>query len=82
MKTLFQLSSVKYHSRSSSFTGKRGCSHRVPDLGCEQEGNSPSHFCNCLTCAQDGVRPGIGVKEDVFHISIRTNSTDALSQFV
>jgi hypothetical protein len=29
------------------------------------------------------VRPGIVVKEkDVFHVSVRTKSTDALSQFV
>jgi hypothetical protein len=44
--------------------------------------NSPPHFCDCLTCAQAGVRPGIVVKEkDVFHVSVRTNSTDALLQF-
>jgi hypothetical protein len=45
--------------------------------------NGPSHYCDCLTCAQAGVRPGIVVKEkDVFHVSVRTNCTDALSQFV
>jgi hypothetical protein len=34
-------------------------------------------------CAQAGVRLGIVVKEnDVFHILVRTNSTDALLQFV
>jgi hypothetical protein len=41
--------------------------------------NSPSYFCDCLTCAQAGVRSGIVVKEkDVF----QTNFTDAMSQFV
>jgi hypothetical protein len=45
--------------------------------------NSSSHFCDCLACAPDGVRPGIVVKEkDVFHVPVRTNSPDALSQFV
>jgi hypothetical protein len=45
--------------------------------------NSSLHFCDCLTCAQGGVRPGIVVKEkDVFHVSVRTNCTDALSQCV
>jgi hypothetical protein len=45
--------------------------------------NSPHNFCDCLTCAQAGVRPGIVVKEkDVFRVSVRTNCTDALSQFV
>jgi hypothetical protein len=45
--------------------------------------NSPSHFCACFTCAQAGVRLGIVVKEkDVFHVSVRTNCTDALSWFV
>jgi hypothetical protein len=41
-----------------------------------------SHFCDCLTRAQGGVRPGIVVKEkDVFHVSVKKNSTDALWQF-
>jgi hypothetical protein len=45
--------------------------------------NNPSHFCDCLTYAQVGVRPGIAVKEkDVLHVSVMTNSTDALSQSV
>jgi hypothetical protein len=44
--------------------------------------NNPSHFYVYLTCEQAGVRPGIVVKEkDVFHVSVRTNCTDALSQF-
>jgi hypothetical protein len=44
--------------------------------------NSPSHFCDCLTCAQAGVRLGIVVKEkDVFHVSVTMNSADALWQF-
>jgi hypothetical protein len=44
---------------------------------------SPSRFCDCLKCAQADVRPGIVVKEkDVFHISFRRNSTDALKRFV
>jgi hypothetical protein len=33
--------------------------------------NSPYHFPYCLTRAQDGVRPGIVVKEkEVFHVSV------------
>jgi hypothetical protein len=45
--------------------------------------NGPSHSCDCLTCAQAGVRLGIVVKEkDVFHVSVRTNYTDVLLQFV
>jgi hypothetical protein len=45
--------------------------------------NSPSNFCDYLTCAQAGVRPGIVMKvKDIFHVSIRTNSTDVLLQFV
>jgi hypothetical protein len=45
--------------------------------------NFPSHFFDCLTCAQADVRPGTVVKEkDVFHVSIRTNSTDASLRFV
>jgi hypothetical protein len=36
--------------------------------------NSLSHFCDCLTYARTGVRPGIVVKEkDVFRVSVRTN---------
>jgi hypothetical protein len=47
--------------------GQTGHSPRVADLG----------------CAQPGVRPGIVVKEkDVFHVSVRTNCTHALSKFV
>jgi hypothetical protein len=55
----------------------------VPVLGCDKMGkDSPPHFCDCLTCAQAGMRPGMVVKEkDVFHLSVRTESTDALSQF-
>jgi hypothetical protein len=38
------------------------------------------HFCDCLTCEQASVRLGIAVKEkEVFHVSVRTTSTDALS---
>jgi hypothetical protein len=45
--------------------------------------NSPYNFCDCLSRAQAGVRSGIVVKEkDVFHVSVRTNCTHALSQFV
>jgi hypothetical protein len=45
--------------------------------------SSPSHSCDCLTCAQAGMRPGIVVKEkDVFHVSVRTQFMDAFSQFV
>jgi hypothetical protein len=40
---------------------------------------SQFNFCDCLTCAQAGVRLGIVVKEkDVFHVSVRMNCTDAL----
>jgi hypothetical protein len=45
--------------------------------------NSPSHFCDCLTCAQAGVRLGVVTKEeDIFHVSVRMNSMDTLLQFV
>jgi hypothetical protein len=45
--------------------------------------NISSHFCDGFTCAQAGVRPGIVMKEkDVFNVSVRKNSTDALLQFV
>jgi hypothetical protein len=45
--------------------------------------NSPSSFCDCLTCTEAGVRPGIVVKvKDVFHVSLRTNFAVALSHFV
>jgi hypothetical protein len=41
--------------------------------------SSASEFCDCLTCAQAGVRLGIVVKEkDVFHVSVRTNCMHAL----
>jgi hypothetical protein len=33
--------------------------------------NSPSHFCDCLKCAQAGVRSGIVAKEkDIFHFRL------------
>jgi hypothetical protein len=42
--------------------------------------NSTSRFCDCLACAQAGVRPGIVVKEkDVSPVLVGTNLTDALS---
>jgi hypothetical protein len=42
--------------------------------------NSPSRFCDCVTCAQGSVRPGIVVKEkDVCHVPVRANSTDAVA---
>jgi hypothetical protein len=42
--------------------------------------NRPTHSCDCVTCAQAGAGLGIVVKEkDVFHVSIRSNSTDMLS---
>jgi hypothetical protein len=44
---------------------------------------NPPHFCQCLVCSHACVRPGIVVKEkDVFHVSVRTNCTEAFSQFV
>jgi hypothetical protein len=44
--------------------------------------NVSSHFCYSLTCAQAGVRSGIVVKaKAVFHVSVKTNSVHALSQF-
>jgi hypothetical protein len=45
--------------------------------------NSPSHFCDCLTCVQAVVRLSTVMKEkDVSHILVRTNSMDAMSQLV
>jgi hypothetical protein len=45
--------------------------------------NSPSHFCDCLMCAQAGVRLGTAVNEkDIFHVLVRTNSMDVMSQSV
>jgi hypothetical protein len=47
------------------------------------EKDSPSLFCDCLSCAQAGVRPGIVVKmKDAFHVSVMTNTADALLHFV
>jgi hypothetical protein len=44
---------------------------------------SPTCFCDCLMCGQDGVRPDIIMKEkDIFHVSVCMNSMDALFQFV
>jgi hypothetical protein len=41
--------------------------------------NNPSHVCDCLTCAQAGVRPGTVVKEKgVFPVSVMANSKNAL----
>jgi hypothetical protein len=41
--------------------------------------NSSSRFCDCIICAQAGVRLGIVVKEkDVCHVSVRANCTGAL----
>jgi hypothetical protein len=58
-----------------------GGSQRVAEWGMGK--SSPSHFWDCLMCAEAGVRPAIVVKEkDVFHVSVRTNCTDALSWFV
>jgi hypothetical protein len=62
--------------------GQTGGSHRLPGLGCEQNGKkSPSHFW-IASCVQAGVRLGIVRKEDVFHVSVRTNCLDVLLQFV
>jgi hypothetical protein len=67
-----------------SLQGQTGGTQKVPDCGCEEDGKkSPSHFCDCLTCEQAGVRPGIVMKEKgFFPVSFRTNSTHALSWFV
>jgi hypothetical protein len=55
----------------------------VPDLGYGQGGEECAfHFCDCLMCAQADKRLGIAVNEKDVHVSVRTNSTDALSQFV
>jgi hypothetical protein len=52
-------------------------------VGSKTRKNSPFHFCDGLTCAQASVRSGTVVKEkDVFHVSVRTNSTNVLLQFV
>jgi hypothetical protein len=41
--------------------------------------NIASHFRDCITCAQAGVRSGIVVKEkEVFRVSVRMKCTDAL----
>jgi hypothetical protein len=45
--------------------------------------NNPTYFCNRLTYAQAGARLDIVMKEkDVFHVSVRMDSTDALLKFV
>jgi hypothetical protein len=57
----------------------------IPDIGCKQyrEEKSPSHFCDCLMCAKADVRLDIVVKgKNIFHVSVRINSADALLQFV
>jgi hypothetical protein len=83
-RTLFQFVVIcKCAFIGHSLQGQTGGSRKVPDLGFERGGESPTHFCDCLTCAQVGVRSGIVVKEkDVFLVSVRTNSRDVLSQFV
>jgi hypothetical protein len=72
----------KYHVQNGfhlvhPLQGQTDDSRRVPDVGCGQDGEEQStlsHFCDCLTCAQAGVRPGIVVKEkDVFRVSVRRN---------
>jgi hypothetical protein len=54
-------------------------------MGCKQyrEEKSPSNFYGCLTCAKADVRLDIVVKgKNIFHVSVRINSADALLQFV
>jgi hypothetical protein len=54
----------------------------MPNLGCEQDGEEQSiPFCHHLTFVQVGVRLGIVMKEDIFHVLVRINSMDALLQF-
>jgi hypothetical protein len=52
----------------------------VPVSGSEQDEEEQSlPFCDCLSCAQAGVRPRIVVKEkEVLHVSVRMNCMDAL----
>jgi hypothetical protein len=55
----------------------------VPDLGCEQDGESiPSHFCDYLKCVQAGVKScTVMKKKGIFHVLVRMNSKDVLPQF-
>jgi hypothetical protein len=39
---------------------------------------SPSHFCECLTCAQAGVRTSTVMEEGIYHVLVTMNSTDVL----
>jgi hypothetical protein len=56
-----------------------GVSQRAPDVGCKQDGEEQSVPFLRLP----DVRLGIVVKEkDVFHVSVMTNCTEVLSQFV
>lgn len=57
----------------------------MPDLGCHQTGKTvhPNFATATATaCAQNGVWTGTVVKKDVFDVSVRTDPTNALSQFV
>jgi hypothetical protein len=49
---------------------------------CRMGKNGLSHFCDCVMCAQVGVRLSIVVKEEnIFYFSVRMNSMNALSEF-
>jgi hypothetical protein len=78
------LSSAKWRPCRASFIGPNRRQSEGDILAVSRMGkNSPSHICDCLACAQVGVRPGIVVKEKaVFHVSVRTNCKDTLPQFV
>jgi hypothetical protein len=40
----------------------------------------PCHFCDCLTCKQPDVMLATVVEKHIFHISVRMDSTDVLTQ--
>jgi hypothetical protein len=41
--------------------------------------NSPPHCCNCLPCAQTGVRCGVAMQEeDVIRFPVRPNPSNSL----
>jgi hypothetical protein len=68
---------------SASFTGPNTRYSKGARCRLRAEWGRTVHtiFCECFTCAQARVRPGIVVKGKVIiHVSVRTNSADALLQ--
>jgi hypothetical protein len=39
--------------------------------------NSPLHCCNCLSCAQIGVRSGVAVQDDLIYVSVWPNPSNS-----